>query len=179
MEFLNTEPEANNEFWLWLDDEEERLYPEDISSPDIQKAVNVFCMDTFQFLRQQFPEYEDKLLLALKQNQSISDLLTLPYDYSECNDMNEITSLISSWVAEVFMYQILDDIYNSIDNSLQVNDETRKILIHPKIYDFPRRLEAMRRLRESWSKIAPHSGIETILRECQLDMTDWDRKSAV
>ena len=63
MEFLNTEPEANNEFWLWLDDEEERLYPEDISSPDIQKAVNVFCMDTFQFLRQQFPEYEDKLLL--------------------------------------------------------------------------------------------------------------------
>ena len=164
MEFLNTEPEANNEFWLWLDDEEERLYPEDISSPDIQKAVNVFCMDTFQFLRQQFPEYEDKLLLTLKQNQSISDLLTLPYD-SECNDMNEIASLISIWVAKVFMYQILDDIYNSIDSSL-VNDETRKILIHPKIYDFPRRLEAMRRLRESWSKIAPHSGIETILREC-------------
>lgn len=176
MEFLNTEPEANNEFWLWLDDEEERLYPEDISSPDIQKAVNVFCMDTFQFLRQQFPEYEDKLLLALKQNQSISDLLTLPYDYSEC--MNEIASLISSWVAEVFMYQILDDIYNSIDNSLQINDETRKILIHPEIYDFPRRLEAMRRLRESWSKITPHSGIEAIQRECQLDMTDWDRNMA-
>ena len=163
MEFLNTEPEANNEFWLWLDDEDERLYPEDIASPDIQKALNAFCFETFQFLRRQFPNLEDKLLLALKQNQSISDLLTLPYDYSEC--MNEIASLISIWVAKVFMYQILDDIYNSIDSSL-VNDETRKILIHPEIYDIPRRLETMRRLRESWSKIAPHSGIETILREC-------------
>ena len=92
MEFLNTEPEANNEFWLWLDDEDERLYPEDIASPDIQKALNAFCFETFQFLRRQFPNLEDKLLLALKQNQSISDLLTLPYDYSEC--MNEIASLI-------------------------------------------------------------------------------------
>ena len=177
MDMLNTTEDANNhEFWPWLDDEEERLYPEDISSPDIQKAVNVFCMDTFQFLRQQFPEYEDKLLLALKQNQSISDLLTLPYDYSECNDMNEITSLISSWVAEVFSYQILEYIYNSMDYPV---DETRKILSHPEIYDLPRRLEAMRRLRESWSKITPHSSIEAIQRECQLDMTDWDRKVAV
>lgn len=174
MEFLNTESEANNEFWLWLDDEEERLYPEDISSPDIQKAVNVFCMDTFQFLRQQFPEYEDKLLLALKQNQSISDLLTLPYDYSEC--MNEIASLISSWVAEVFSYQILEDIYNSMD--YPVDDETRKILSHPEIYDLPRRLETIRRLRESWEKLPPYSGIEAIKRECQLDMTNWDRNIA-
>ena len=176
MEFLNTEPEANNDFWLWLDDEEERMSPDDIATSNTQKALNVFCFEAFQFLRQQFPNLEDKLLLALKQNQSISELLTLPYDYSEC--MNEIASLISSWVAEVFMYQILDDIYNSIDNSLQVNDETRKILIHPEIYDFPRRLEAMRRLRESWSKITPHSSIEAIQRECQLDMTDWDRNMA-
>lgn len=174
MEFLNTETEANNDFWLWLDDEEEKMSPDDIATSNTHKALNVFCFEAFKFLRQQFPDLEDKLLLALKQNQSISDLLTLPYDYSEC--MNEIASLISSWVAEVFSYQILEDIYNSMD--YPVDDETRKILSHPEIYDLPRRLETIRRLRESWEKLPPYSGIEAIKRECQLDMTNWDRNIA-
>ena len=171
MEFLNTEPEANNDFWLWLDDEEERLYPEDISSPDIQKAVNVFCMDTFQFLRQHCPEHEDQLLLALRQNQTVSELLYLPHSCSK--SMKELAWLISDWCSDVFQYQLLADTYQDSDIAVMPEDVCW-ILNHRDITDIPRRTEAMRRLREMWEQIPSGANVVTISRKCgRIDMQDW------
>lgn len=171
MEFLNTEPEANNEFWLWLDDEDDRLYPEDIASPDIQKAVNVFCMDAFQFLRQLFPEYEDKLLIVLKQNQTISELLRFPIDNDQT--FNEIVYLITDWFETVFQYQILNAVYSD-DVSFSPDRATQQILNHPEVFNIPRREIAMNKLRELWKTFTPDFRIEVVRQKCQIDMSDWD-----
>ena len=83
-----------------------------------------------------------------------------------------LAETIADWIGEVFYYQLVEGALEG--TTFEPEPETKRLLRHPEIYDIPRRIAAMRRLRESWKKLNPHSGIEAVRQECQIDMRDWD-----
>jgi hypothetical protein len=92
--------------------------------------------------------------------------------------LKNLAETITDWIGEVFYYQCIHGAYDGMDSSFPVEPETQMMLRHPEIYDIPRRLAAMRRLRESWKNLPPHSGIQTVREKCKLDMRDWDKAAA-
>lgn len=173
IDFINTAEEANeHEFWPWLEDDEDRLDPEDIGSPDLEKAINVFCMEVFNFLRQHCPEYEDQLQRALRQNQRFSEIIYLPHSCSK--SMKPLANLICDWFEKVFSFQVLEKMYAGMDPSFIADCDVAWILSHERYVDIPCRIETFRRLREMWSKVPADADLEYLRRHCAyINMQDW------
>ena len=171
LEFLNTEPDFD---FSWLPSEIEQ--PDSIASEAIQTAINAFCDEAREFLCSRCPEYAPQIKAALRHGRPFREIYIMTHDCPK--QLKDLAETIADWIGEVFYYQCIYGAYDGMDPSFPVEPETKRMLSHPEIYDIPRRLAAMRRLRESWSKIAPHSGIEAVRRECQIDMRDWDKAAA-
>lgn len=169
LEFLNTEPDFDFS-WLPADIEQ----PDSIASEGLQTAINAFCDETREFLCSRCPEYAPQIKAALRHGRPFREIYIMTHDCPK--QLKDLAETIADWIGEVFYYQLVEGALEG--TTFEPEPETKKLLRHPEIYDIPRRLAAMRRLRESWSKIAPHSGIEAVRRECQIDMRDWDRKAA-
>ena len=194
LEFLNTEPDFDCS-WLPADIEQ----PECIASENAQVALDVFCREVRDFLLNQCPEHEAQINSALKQGQTFHGFYSRIYNaqvaldvfcrevrdfysriYNPPVQIKDLLLTIADWFETVFEYQLTYDAYAGLDCTFrdEIDADTRNFLDTPEINDIPRRLAAMRRLREAWSKMAPHSGIEAVRRECQIDMSDWDKAAA-
>ena len=201
LEFLNTEPDFDCS-WLPADIEQ----PECIASENAQVALDVFCREVRDFLLNQCPEHESQINSALKQGQTFHGFYSRIYNaqvaldvfcrevrdqgqtfhgfysriYNPPVQIKDLLLTIADWFETVFEYQLTYDAYAGLDCTFrdEIDADTRNFLDTPEINDIPRRLAAMRRLREAWSKMAPHSGIEAVRRECQIDMSDWDKAAA-
>lgn len=94
--------------------------------------------------------------------------------------IKDLLLTIADWFEVVFEYQLTYDAYAGLDCTFrdEMDADTRNFLDTPEIYDIPRRLAAMRRLRESWKNIPAGSGIEKVRSVCQIDMRDWDKAAA-
>lgn len=171
LEFLNTE----NDFdfsWLPADIEQ----PDSIASEDLQTAINCFCDEVKDFLISQCPEHEAQIKYALQHGRTFHTLFTMGHYCPK--QLKNLAETITDWIGEVFYYQCIFGAYDGMDPSFPVEPETKRMLSHPEIYDIPRRLAAMRRLRESWKNLPAGSGIDKVRALCQIDMRDWDRKAA-
>lgn len=172
LEFLNTEPDFD---YSWLPEEELQV-PDSIASEDLQTAINCFCDEVKDFLISQCPEHTAQISYALQHGRTFHTLFTMGHYCPK--QLKNLAETITDWIGEVFYYQCIHGAYDGMDPSFPVDPETKKMLSHPEIYDIPRRIAAMRRLRESWKKLAPHSGIQTVRDRCQIDMREWDRYAA-
>ena len=173
LEFLNTEKDFDCS-WLPADIEQ----PECIASENAQVALDVFCREVREFLLSQCPEYEAQINSALKQGQTFHAFYSRIYNPPV--QIKDLLLTIADWFEVVFEYQLTYDAYAGLDCSFrdEMDADTRAFLDTPEIYDIPRRIAAMRRLRESWKKVPAGSGIEKVRSVCQIDMRDWDKKAA-
>lgn len=170
LDFIN--PEEFDYSWLPEDLEQ----PDSIASEDIQTAINCFCDEVKDFLIAQCPEHESQLKYALQHGRTFHTLFTMGHYCPK--QLKNLAETITDWIGEVFYYQCIHGAYDGMDPSFPVEPETQMMLRHPEIYDIPRRIAAMRRLRDSWKNVPAGSGIEKVRSLCQIDMRDWDRKAA-
>lgn len=171
LDFIN--PEEFDYSWL---PEEELETPDSIASKDLQTAIDCFCEEVSDFLVSQCPENASQIRYALMPGRSFHSIYTMTHFCPK--PVKTLVETISDWIGEVFYYQCIHGAYDGMDPSFPVDPETKRMLRHPEIYDIPRRLAAMRRLREAWKKLPAGSGIEKVRALCQIDMRDWDRKAA-
>jgi hypothetical protein len=173
LEFLNTEPDFDCS-WLPADIEQ----PECIASENTQVALDVFCREVRDFLLSQCPEYEAQINSALKQGQSFHSFYSRIYNPPV--QIKDLLLTIADWFEAVFEYQLTYDAYAGLDCTFrdEIDADTRNFLDTPEINDIPRRLAAMRRLRETWKNLPAGSGIEKVRSVCQIDMRDWDKAAA-
>ena len=172
LEFLNTEPDFD---FSWLP-QEELAIPDSIASEDLQTAIDCFCDEVKDFLIAQCPKYSAHISYALQHGRTFHTLFTMGHHCPK--QLKNLAEIITDWIGEVFYYQCIHEAYDGMDPSFPIETETKRMLDHPEIYDIPRRIAAMRRLRDSWKKLNPYSGIYAVQEKCQIDMTDWDRKAA-
>ena len=171
LEFLNTE----NDFdFSWLPEDLEQ--PDSIASEDLQTAINAFCDEVKEFLVSQCPEHEAQIKYALQHGRTFHTLFTMGHYCPK--QLKNLAETIADWIGEVFYYQCIHGAYDGMDPSFPVEPETQMMLRHPEIYDIPRRIAAMRRLRETWKNLPAGSGIEKVRSVCQIDMRDWDKAAA-
>ena len=171
LDFIN--PEEFDYSWL---PEEELQVPDSIASEDLQTAINCFCDEVKDFLISQCPEHEAQIKYALQHGRTFHTLFTMGHYCPK--QLKNLAETITAWIGEVFYYQCIHGAYDGMDPSFPVEPETQMILRHPEIYDIPRRLAAMRRLREAWKNVPAGSGIEKVRSVCQIDMRDWDKAAA-
>lgn len=171
LEFLNTEEDFD---FSWLPSEIEQ--PDSITSEDLQTAINCFCDEVKDFLISQCPEHEAQIKYALQHGRTFHTLFTMGHYCPK--QLKNLAETITDWIGEVFYYQCIHGAYDGMDPSFPVEPETQMMLRHPEIYDIPRRLAAMRRLRESWKNLPAGSGIDKVRSLCQIDMRDWDKAAA-
>lgn len=171
LEFLQTEKDFD---FSWLP--EDIKEPDSITSEDLQTAINCFCDEVKDFLISQCPEHEAQIKYALQHGRTFHTLFTMGHYCPK--QLKDLAETIADWIGEVFYYQCICGAYDGMDPSFPVEPETKRMLSHPEIYDIPRRLAAMRRLRETWKNLPAGSGIEKVRSVCQIDMRDWDRKAA-
>ncbi len=168
-EFLNTEPDFDFS-WIPADIEQ----PDSIASEDLQTAINVFCDEVREFLCSRCPAYDPQIKAALRHGRSFREIYTMTHDCPR--QLKELVWLITDWIGDVFFYQLLEDTYHGLDVSWMPED-ARRMLQSPKKTDIPRRIEAMRRLREKWKTVPEFASIGTILKLAgRVDMRDWDAK---
>ena len=166
-EFLNTEKDFD---FSWLPKEELQV-PDSIASEDLQTAINVFCDEVSEFLIVRCPEHRDQIRQALRHGQTFREIYDMTHDCSK--SMKTLAMMITDWLGAVFAYQLLDDAFGSMDHSFLAKD-TRWYLEHPEKSDIPRRITAMRRLREMWQKVPETADIGEIYRiSAHIDMRDW------
>ena len=171
-EFLNTKPDFD---FSWLPEEELQV-PDSIASEDLQIAINCFCDEVKEFLISQCPEHTAQISYALQHGRTFHTLFTMGHYCPK--QLKNLAETITDWIGEVFYYQCIHGAYDGMDPSFPVEPETQMMLRHPEIYDIPRRLAAMRRLRETGKNLPAGSGIVKVRSVCQIDMMDWDRKAA-
>ena len=168
-EFLNTEKDFD---FSWLPEDLEQ--PDSIASEDLQTAINVFCDEVSEFLIVRCPEHRDQIRQALRHGRSFREIYTMTHDCPR--QLKELVWLITDWIGDVFFYQLLEDVYKGLDVSWMPED-ARLMLQSPEKTDIPRRIEAMRRLREKWKTVPEFASIRTILKLAgRVDMRDWDAK---
>lgn len=168
-EFLNAEPDFDYS-WLPADIED----PDGIGSEDIQTAINAFCDEAKEFLCSRCPEHDPQIKAALRHGQSFHQIYSLTHDCPR--QLKELVWLITDWIGDVFFYQLLEDVYKGLDVSWMPED-ARQMLQSPEKTDIPRRIEAMRRLREKWQTVPKPAVITDILKLAgRVDMRDWDAK---
>ena len=168
-EFLNAEPDFD---YSWLPEDLEQ--PNGIGSADLQTAINVFCDEAKEFLCFHCPAYDPQIKAALRHGQSFHQIYSLTHDCPR--QLKELVWLITDWIGDVFFYQLLEDVYKGLDVSWMPED-ARLMLQSPEKTDIPRRIEAMRRLREKWKTVPEFASIGTILKLAgRVDMNDWDKR---
>ena len=168
-EFLNAEPDFD---CSWLPEDLEQ--PDSIASEDLQTAINVFCDEVKEFLCSRCPEHDPQIKAALRHGRSFREIYDMTHDCPK--SMKTLAMIITDWIVDVFFYQLLEDVYKSLDVSWMPED-VRRMLQSPEKTDIPRRIEAMRRLREKWKTVPEFAGIGTILKLAgDVDMRDWDEK---
>ena len=169
LDFIN--PEEFDYSWL---PKEELQVPDSIASKDLQTAIDCFCEEVSDFLVSQCPENASQIRYALMPGRSFHSIYTMTHFCPK--PVKTLVETISDWIGEVFYYQLVEGALEG--TTFEPEPETKRLLRHPEIYDIPRRIAAMRRLRDSWKKLNPHSGIYDVREKCQIDMSDWDRKAA-
>ena len=168
-EFLNTEKDFD---FSWLP-KEELAIPDSIASEDLQTAIDCFCNEVSDFLVIRCPEYKPQILAALRSGQSFRRIARMPRECSK--SMQELARLISNWLCWVFDLQLIID--TGWDRHVPRPWDFTVRLEHPEIFDIPRRIEAMKRLRELWKQVPEDADIKTIERMSgDVDMRDWDEK---
>lgn len=168
-EFLNAEPDFDCS-WLPADMEE----PDGIGSENLQTAINVFCDEAKEFLCSRCPEHDPQIKTALRHGRSFREIYTMTHDCPR--QLKELVWLITDWIGDVFFYQLLEDTYHGLDVSWMPED-SRRYLENREQTDIPRRIEAMRRLREKWKTVPKPAVITDVLRLAgRVDMRDWDQR---
>ena len=165
-EFLNAEPDFDCS-WLPADMEE----PDGIGSADLQTAINVFCDEAKEFLCSRCPEHRDQIRQALRHGQSFREIYDMTHYCSK--SLKDLAILIANWLGTVFLYQLLDDAFGGMDHSFLAKD-MHWYLEHPEKSDIPRRITAMRRLREMWKKVPETADFGEMYRiSGRIDMWGW------
>ena len=169
LEFLNTEDDFD---FSWLPENQEE--PDSIASEDLQTAIDCFCEEVSDFLVSQCPENASQIRYALMPGRSFHSIYTMTHFCPK--QVKTLVETITDWIGEVFYYQLVEGALEG--TTFEPEPETKRLLRHPEIYNIPRRLAAMRRLREAWKNIPAGSGIQTVRDRCRIDMSDWDKAAA-